>query len=1853
MLSEQEKQRRLALLNQQLKPTTPVATPKVDLTAPLQQFKIGNTNVRVQPVTAPKITPVIKTNTVQNMSPLQRMFTPVKLPSVVAPVSKLPQQAQQQFATPIQETVNKNFEQMKQARLNVQTGRGTEQQFQQAAKRFTLGVESAKNVQNSVDVVKKDLPSFINDYNTMDDQGQRAVRDKLTNLYQTYSSAQNPELKALSDKAGGYLSTLTTPKDQLPEYLKSLPDVQGKTSFGGFLGNLGKSTAEWASGLTTRVLNAATTAPSAVFNANGLNPNDNAYNKIADEFKAGTITQEERDKAFSALNNKLATSTGTLTGESKGLWDRFLRSAGTAADAAMLVFNPTSALTAKTTTLVGEKLLPLVLKDSSIMSALGAASSFEATGADTLPTDILASALMAGGFQGLTTGLTGLITKTVERIKAKPFAELTESERALLQREGQTHPSQTEPTAPQVTKTPFKNETEISQINRIIENKDTVGNGQKIADYYRTAKGEDWSVQKMSPDEYLQRAAKAMGMKTQSEIDNWISQPMGNPSKYAEDMAKGDKFPMAWINEVAGSQEGRTRALAAKQLGYKEIPVAIAEKYIPGQPVVPIQAAATEQAMVDATAQPTAAITSPEAPQQPQVSQAEPTAIQGAQAPTAVPGTTNFVDFAKQEAQRALDEQTRYAQPLVQRGLRKLREIVDPRQAAVRSDRLLNKELELQGSRLLASNSLEQAIIQSERARNIANNFVAEGKIGDIIRKYSDTPENNRDFNTYRVLKRDIEQIQDGRAPILQNLSLEQKQNMVKQYEQAHPQAKMDVQELSKSVQAVQDLTTTGPSAFVAKEDLKTARTKKDGTPYSYWTPIQRALPEDVERAQMNAFNVGTLGRQKVLQDFTSSEAPTINSFEPITDYVTTIFRQMGQSKVSKIIADRAKSGQIEGAKILYTGEQSARLKTLQKSITELNNNMKTLEKPIIRLKGKATAAKKELSTAEQKSVTRTKQILRDTIGRDASAEATGARAAIDTMSKQDLLDIFKIYAEPDIHITPNTQRIYSTLVNKNANYKTIVEALQNSRMEFESLSNLKKNIRQDIVELRPDPVTGKQTILGLDTNGNQFRVELPPEYAALLQGLNKQELNGFFKAARIIQSPFRQAWVGILNPAFQLSTAVWNAVWAPIVSKEGYRLFGKDAVKAGLTSILKTTDFQKALTANGAISFGGDLRMITSDNIAEAIGAHATGASKFKWFTDMEQGKGIRRSWKAMNEWGGKIDQATRMSAATSAYNRSLKANMTKEQALGEAVFAWNNVLPDFSNISSAVKVIDSIIPFTGASVAGTRQTLRAIRERPAATLGKMSVLTAAMTAVYAYNLSSKTGEEFYKDMIDSKKQYVLDNNLIIVLPGASKDKTTGEWSGILKIPFPPEARPINTAIRTGFLDNGSGVPIGQFALSTADFLTGKLRDSSSPMMQVYATMITGKDPRTGRDIWDQTMNEGEKYTAVKNYLTRNLGIPGAMVNGKGWDSFISSFVDRVYGAKGSTPAGMYSLNQDKAIKETNLNTNELNAYYGTVAPQSKDLSGNVIKDKTYYDSANKASTWLRYPKTFEVSKKIDTLSRTQGNPGDPLFDLPPEQLKVVLHMQANYSPSNFEDKAILKLNPWLTNFNKKRSEYFDKILTEDAKKAGGIDPMGLTIPRATPEIQSKIDESVNLTGQEKAQFYANNPEISQYFQAQNDYTRAKRAFMGLPQFDDYPTPPKEVQTYMDQYSALPKQNGPLKKDGTPSSPDRSAWIQSHPNEWAMMTDQWNKQSIYNLQREGATAVYEGINMSDKTLAKLGISQQGYNNMPYVEKQYLSGLLSNVKTPTAIEAPTLKKIGKVKIYKPSVPRRTARIRLQ
>ena len=77
------------------------------------------------------------------------------------------------------------------------------------------------------------------------------------------------------------------------------------------------------------------------------------------------------------------------------------------------------------------------------------------------------------------------------------------------------------------------------------------------------------TVIRMTPDEYLERAGKILRRDAMVGLDE------GKAKAYARAMQKGDKFPMTWMDNNYGAQQGRHRAYGAKLAGQETIPVVI------------------------------------------------------------------------------------------------------------------------------------------------------------------------------------------------------------------------------------------------------------------------------------------------------------------------------------------------------------------------------------------------------------------------------------------------------------------------------------------------------------------------------------------------------------------------------------------------------------------------------------------------------------------------------------------------------------------------------------------------------------------------------------------------------------------------------------------------------------------------------------------------------------------------------------------------------------------------------------------------------------------------------------------------------------------------------------------------------------------------------------------------------------------------------------------------------------------------------------------------------------------------------------------------------------------------------
>jgi len=78
-------------------------------------------------------------------------------------------------------------------------------------------------------------------------------------------------------------------------------------------------------------------------------------------------------------------------------------------------------------------------------------------------------------------------------------------------------------------------------------------------------------IEYISPKQYLYNIANGFGLSYDDVLNSAYSDEKAK--RYAEDMKKGDKFPIGYYKVNKADQEGRHRAVAAMILGCKQIPV--------------------------------------------------------------------------------------------------------------------------------------------------------------------------------------------------------------------------------------------------------------------------------------------------------------------------------------------------------------------------------------------------------------------------------------------------------------------------------------------------------------------------------------------------------------------------------------------------------------------------------------------------------------------------------------------------------------------------------------------------------------------------------------------------------------------------------------------------------------------------------------------------------------------------------------------------------------------------------------------------------------------------------------------------------------------------------------------------------------------------------------------------------------------------------------------------------------------------------------------------------------------------------------------------------------------------------
>lgn len=236
--------------------------------------------------------------------------------------------------------------------------------------------------------------------------------------------------------------------------------------------------------------------------------------------------------------------------------------------------------------------------------------------------------------------------------------------------------------------------------------------------------------------------------------------------------------------------------------------------------------------------------------------------------------------------------------------------------------------------------------------------------------------------------------------------------------------------------------------------------------------------------------------------------------------------------------------------------------------------------------------------------------------------------------------------------------------------------------------------------------------------------------------------------------------------------------------------------------------------------------------------------------------------------------------------------------------------------------------------------------------------------------------------------------------------------------------------------------------------------------------------------------------------------------------------------------------------------------------------------------DTQAKARDLLRSPEAFNTIYSMNQRIAKEGGKVDPLWTQSQDKIKSVLSYQA--MPPGGPDKAhwITQNKSWYLSLSDQRSKFFNSLPKGDPNAP----QQPIEYPSPSKDVAAKQEKFFNISDSaERAKYLQDNPDIQTQLDKQAEYNNKLREATGYSALDTFPTAPKGLQKIIDQYNALPKHDGPKGGNAT-----RSAWIRSHPQEFANMTKYFTSASLYGLDKEAAQAQFKDTEMSQKGLKDL-----------------------------------------------------------
>ena len=670
--------------------------------------------------------------------------------------------------------------------------------------------------------------------------------------------------------------------------------------------------------------------------------------------------------------------------------------------------------------------------------------------------------------------------------------------------------------------------------------------------------------------------------------------------------------------------------------------------------------------------------------------------------------------------------------------------------------------------------------------------------------------------------------------------------------------------------------------------------------------------------------------------------------------------------------------------------------------------------------------------------------------------------------------------------------------------------------------------------ELKPDEsADGRPTISYLD-NGKKRTFLAAPEVARAAKNMNREQMGIILRA---LATPARLLRMGAttVNAGFTMANVVKDFVGATVNSKGGINSMNPKSIVSALGAAFHHNgDLYAEMQREGVLGNIYELTRNASDLNLNEIRSHKNILTRSI--------HNAKSPLKTLENTIGRSEDFGRALQYVANKKYAKRKGMSESEAIKFAAdqARWNST--NFLRSGTYGKAINAIVPYSNANIQGQRITLRRMKENPARYTGKIALGIVAPT-VAAMALSYSNDEN--KKIMENLPDYVKENNVVVIGPGAKYNKEQNKWEGVYLVPVPPQFSPLHrqlhnmvrSAMTGQQFDTGKAVGDAVEQVTTVNPMeirrTGAqyVPQAVKPFVETWANknLYTGQEvvPEgmknlDGKDQWDNSTSLTARKVGELTGLSpkqidnafrtstagggQNLlhGMDFAIAKATGASddeikgrSMLDSVVGRFYAPKGTSQSSYFYQSLEKAAKDNKLSGSDLELYQALTS-RKYNGDGNV-EGKTEGDVLMNNRILANKPNIVKaLSEAAKWRSEQTGEELDPLYKLPVDKQQYFYHLQG--SPKNGAEQRKLKQDaPWLEDFQKERSAYFKRQDFKSGKSNR------VPYPEVSDELQATLKTYHDMPNSpQKWAFLDAHPELSDHYKQIEDYNNKVREAQG-----------------------------------------------------------------------------------------------------------------------------------------------------